>query len=284
VLLLTLKLVQAVSKDIPGIIKAAAESPLGIFALMLLLVAGLAYVFFRRQGPRVTLPVLAAFLVGAACYGWAVTRVPNKPTFRRILLHILEADTNAAIVQAKVQLDWVSNSQTDFSDSLGGYILTIGDSETPRSEVIKLSVQAHGYQTYTQTLDPLGPIPQEIHMYKKGDNRNQGIATPVSSQPALAGGRLSPISCDVKSSLRSGDLLGNTTVRFENRTSTLAQGYWIDPDGKEQFYFELPSNTAYVQPTYAGHPWIIKDVAGHCLGIFLATSKPSVAEIAAVLN
>jgi hypothetical protein len=56
---------------LPEIIKNASSSRLGIFALMLLIVAGLAYVFFRKSGERVRAAIFLCFFAGAALIGLA---------------------------------------------------------------------------------------------------------------------------------------------------------------------------------------------------------------------
>lgn len=66
---------------LPDIIKNASSSPLGILALMLLIVAGLAYVFFRKSGERVRAAIFLSFVAGAVLIAVAAlgSKRPEQP-------------------------------------------------------------------------------------------------------------------------------------------------------------------------------------------------------------
>lgn len=56
----------------PDVIRAAAGSPLGILALLVLVVAGLALTFFRRANTNVRLLIFGLILISAIGFGIAV--------------------------------------------------------------------------------------------------------------------------------------------------------------------------------------------------------------------
>lgn len=51
--------------------------------------------------------------------------------------------------------------------------------------------------------------------------------------------------------------------------------YWLNYQGKRQYYFDLEAGKKRNQKTFVSHPWLITDEQGnqHCLGIFFPTSK-----------
>ncbi len=65
---------QEILKNLPDIIKAAASSNLGIVALMLIVLAGLSYVFFRRSKEVWRFAALALVFAGCLSFGYAVFR------------------------------------------------------------------------------------------------------------------------------------------------------------------------------------------------------------------
>ena len=69
-------------KELPSIIEQSAKSPLGIFALMIVLIAGLAYRFFRNRRLNVQLLIFILLFAGVCAYGYALLR---EQAFRRPL-------------------------------------------------------------------------------------------------------------------------------------------------------------------------------------------------------
>ncbi|MCB1898541.1 hypothetical protein [Cognatazoarcus halotolerans] len=65
---------QEILKNLPDIIKAAASSNLGIVALMLIVLAGLSYGFFRRSKEVWRFAALALVFTGCLSFGYAVFR------------------------------------------------------------------------------------------------------------------------------------------------------------------------------------------------------------------
>ncbi|MEO6093308.1 MAG: hypothetical protein ABIT04_01705 [Novosphingobium sp.] len=66
------------SVDFPGVIQAAAGSPLGVLSLIILAVALIAWAFFKGSDDRVKLGVFAAILLAAIVFGFATMREGNS--------------------------------------------------------------------------------------------------------------------------------------------------------------------------------------------------------------
>jgi hypothetical protein len=73
-------------KNLPAIIQEAAKSPLGIAALVILLLSGLAYVFFRNAHEKVRIVIFLSMLSGLLVFSLIViylylvqTPPPPKP-------------------------------------------------------------------------------------------------------------------------------------------------------------------------------------------------------------
>ena len=62
----------------------------------------------------------------------------------------------------------------------------------------------------------------------------------------------------------------NTEVIFVNNGTTEITFYWMDPTGKERYYGRVPAGVSGMQPTYAGHIWLVKDQNGKDLAVFQA--------------
>src|SRR3954451_24466029 len=58
----------------PGIIAEAAKSTLGLFALMILAVSALAFVYFRRASERTRSAVFVMLFLGVAAFGASIVR------------------------------------------------------------------------------------------------------------------------------------------------------------------------------------------------------------------
>jgi hypothetical protein len=63
---------ESAPKALPDIIRAASTSPLGIFALMIVAISVLAWIFFKDVGERLRAAVFIMLFVGVAAYGFAI--------------------------------------------------------------------------------------------------------------------------------------------------------------------------------------------------------------------
>lgn len=64
----------------PDIIREASQSPLGVFSLMVLVLAVLGVLFFRRASERTRVTIFVLMFLGVASFGIAISLVPRKET------------------------------------------------------------------------------------------------------------------------------------------------------------------------------------------------------------
>lgn len=78
----------------PEVIQEAAKSPLGLFALMILVLAVLAFFFFREASERTRVAIFALMFCGVAAFGYAILRViPDN--LHQVCYEDMESVTNA---------------------------------------------------------------------------------------------------------------------------------------------------------------------------------------------
>ena len=66
---------ELVTKDCSAIIESASKSPLGILALMILVLGSLGVVFFKHADAKIKAVIYRAMLGGVIGYGTAISRV-----------------------------------------------------------------------------------------------------------------------------------------------------------------------------------------------------------------
>jgi len=93
-----------VSKDWPGIIEAASKSPLGILALMILMLGTLGFFFFKEADAKIKAVMFLAMLGGVIGYGAAISRTNGtaaKDASYRVRV-IVTDNHNTPVSDAKV--------------------------------------------------------------------------------------------------------------------------------------------------------------------------------------
>jgi hypothetical protein len=148
-------------KSIPEIIKQASSSPLGIFALMIVVVGLLAYVFFKRAPIRIRVAMFSSILLGVVLYGVAITHAaqpgissgrPDEDKLRPSTLGlsgvVVDAGDNSGIALAELSVS--SGDERAITDSNGTFHLEIRAGETP----IHLRVTKKGYDTLQWQVTP----------------------------------------------------------------------------------------------------------------------------------
>jgi hypothetical protein len=89
---------------------------------------------------------------------------------------------------------------------------------------------------------------------------------------------LLPLPASKEGSLRGTDGPA-TSIRFMNGRNENVKLYWLDQNGQRVLFATLVPGQAFVQQTYAGHPWLVTNVADVGLAIFVASSDASFAAI-----
>jgi hypothetical protein len=85
--MMVLALLSSRFSEWPKIIEAASKSPLGIIALAMLLLSGLAYSFFKRAKQSVRASIFIAMLLALVLYGAAISRASPDDLYRvRVLV------------------------------------------------------------------------------------------------------------------------------------------------------------------------------------------------------
>lgn len=66
-----------------------------------------------------------------------------------------------------------------------------------------------------------------------------------------------------------------TTIQIINRRKLPIKVYWLNYQGKRQYYFDLEAGKNRNQKTFVSHTWLITDYQDSqtCLGVFFSTSK-----------
>jgi hypothetical protein len=141
-----------IAKSVPEIIREASRSPAGLFALMLLILGGLAYYFFRSAGVKTRISIFVLLFCGVAMYGYAIHSVteaiPEDASSKEssmIAGTIVDSDTNASVSQALVSALETNDRST--TDSTGAFRFTLNAIRS--GTVIHLRVTKTGYKVMT---------------------------------------------------------------------------------------------------------------------------------------
>jgi hypothetical protein len=144
------------AKSVPDIIKAASTSPLGILALIIIGLAGLAYVFFKDARENLRAAIFSMLFVGAAIYGWAIVgHSPNSATVSPpqntvatpppvLGGVIVDETTNAAVKQAEVTI--VGSADRATSDDDGNFSLTLSNRLPTDNSSVTVRIVHDGYK------------------------------------------------------------------------------------------------------------------------------------------
>ncbi len=98
---------EGVVQHIPAIIEQAAKSPLGLFALMVIALSALGFVFFRDASERTRIGMFVMLFVGVVSFGVAAMRIPPGVT----------ATPEAAVPVADIGGEWRAEVKYDWGDT-----------------------------------------------------------------------------------------------------------------------------------------------------------------------
>ena len=101
---------------IPAIIEQAAKSPLGLFALMVIALSVLGFVFFRGASERTRVAMFVLLFVGVASFGVAAMRVAPEAA---VAPTVAVADISG-LWSAQVKYDWGDTYLESFSLNYDG--------------------------------------------------------------------------------------------------------------------------------------------------------------------
>jgi len=71
---IAIQITEKAVESLPGVIEKAAQSPLGVLALMIVLIGMLGYTFFAKARMQIRMAMFVLMLVGVVAFGIAVAR------------------------------------------------------------------------------------------------------------------------------------------------------------------------------------------------------------------
>ena len=101
------------------------------------------------------------------------------------------------------------------------------------------------------------------------------LSVVLSAGAAQAAGK----RCTEERSLRSHDSKLNTQLTFVNNTTDSARVYWLNYQGRREFYKSLRPGESFTQDTFATHPWVATDADENCLDVYVPQPRPSTMRI-----
>jgi hypothetical protein len=100
------------------------------------------------------------------------------------------------------------------------------------------------------------------------------LSAPVAlATGARASGPTPDPSCAREPSLRSLNDNTSAVVTFVNHTSESVQAIWLDFSGHRVPYGTLAPGASYAQGTWVTHPWILADLSGTCLTLYVTSAR-----------
>jgi len=93
---------ESVSKSVPEIIKQASQSQLGILALLIIVLFGLAIYFFRGAPVRWRALIFLVFFCGVVAYAWEVNRIAGRPVSVHYVGRVLDKLTSVPLPESRI--------------------------------------------------------------------------------------------------------------------------------------------------------------------------------------
>jgi len=110
-------------------------------------------------------------------------------------------------------------------------------------------------------------------------SQTPAVAAPATPAPVIPPSAIEvggvTLGCEVVGTLKTTVTGAEASVTFANASGASRAVLWIDGEGVPQTYASLNSGEQYVQPTFVGHPWLIADGPGNCLGIYMPSAGES---------
>ncbi|QGZ35387.1 hypothetical protein [Stappia indica] len=96
------------------------------------------------------------------------------------------------------------------------------------------------------------------------------VAAPQMTRGLPVAGGSGGISCYEEGDIASVPSDRPARMIFVNDRNRPVIVHWLDFDGLRQTQAEVPPGGRMIQDTLAGHPWLVSNLRGRCLGIYLA--------------
>ncbi len=102
--------------------------------------------------------------------------------------------------------------------------------------------------------------------------------------PAIAAEPAGVVGCDARQQVRSGRGGNSINLEFQNRRSESVKIFWINAEGQEQEYGDVPSGFKYKQATSSDHVWMITDGEGGCIDIIRLEDLSTRASVIVIID
>lgn len=83
--------------------------------------------------------------------------------------------------------------------------------------------------------------------------------------------------------VHSIDSRTETLLVFSNDSSSVVDLWWIDYCGREVYYASINPGTTHMQPSFATHPWVVRDhLSQNSVLVLIATQHPLLAVVKSI--
>jgi hypothetical protein len=100
-------------------------------------------------------------------------------------------------------------------------------------------------------------------------------ASPTPS-PTVATLPVADASCQAEAQSRSLNSNTPTSFTITNHTSETLSVFWLNFQGQRVKYFDLGPGQTHNQGTFITHPWVVANLKGDCIRLFLVTDPTQI--------
>lgn len=121
------------------------------------------------------------------------------------------------------------------------------------------------------------------------------LAEPAEAKPPLNSAPLrfqqsllqddgdAPVKLHAQWDVKSINSNTETFLMFSNDSSSVVDLWWIDYFGHEVYYASINPGTTHMQPSYATHPWVVRDhISQNSVLVLVAEAQPALAVVDSV--
>lgn len=155
---------EEIFKQTPAIIEQAAKSPLGLLALMVIVLAAIGLVFFKDASEKTRIFIFVLLLAGAATFGYAAFSVSGpEPEQASGQVSAIDIDGTWS---ARVDYGWAAHDETfQFESRAGALFGKASFLQTPRG-ILNAELTGNRVRFDTRTTSIMGNESREsIHHY-----------------------------------------------------------------------------------------------------------------------
>lgn len=114
-------------------------------------------------------------------------------------------------------------------------------------------------------------------------NANAGInSSPLRFSPSLLqdNDQNGMVKLRAHWDVHSMDSQTETVLMFSNDSDQVVDLWWIDYYGREVYYASINPGTIHMQPSYATHPWVVRDhISDNPVLVLVANKNPTLAVV-----